>query len=238
MKAIILAAGRGRRMKALSLDRPKCLLRVNGTPIIEKIIDSLQKGGVNDIAIVTGYKKNLLEKYGDYHFYNKKWKGTNMVFSLLRASEWLDQSPCIVTYSDIYYESEPIKKLFQEKADISITYDINWLTQWTERFGNPLIDAETFKINKRNFLTEIGNKPDDVSDIEGQYMGILKFKPSGWALIKNILNLLDNQTLKKIDLTSLLMKCIEQKIKVKAIPISTNWREFDSMADFQNLNKI
>ena len=57
MKGIILAAGRGSRMASLSDEIPKCLLKVGGKPLIDRQIEALRKGGVEDISIVTGYRR-------------------------------------------------------------------------------------------------------------------------------------------------------------------------------------
>ena len=89
MKAIILAAGRGSRMGNLT-DENEGLLEVL-KPLIEHQIEALTKG-IEDIAIVTGYKSELLNCYGNYHFHNEEWAETNMVYSLLCAKEWLSMS--------------------------------------------------------------------------------------------------------------------------------------------------
>ncbi len=66
-------------------------------------------------------------------------------------------------------------------ADLAITYDENWRSLWESRFGNPLSDAETFRLdNEDRTLLEIGNKPKTIDEIEGQYMGLLRFTPKGW----------------------------------------------------------
>ena len=60
MKAIILAAGRGSRMKNLTDEKPKCLAKLRGKPLLEWQLTSLREAGIEDIAIVTGYKRELL----------------------------------------------------------------------------------------------------------------------------------------------------------------------------------
>ena len=60
MKAIILAAGRGSRMKHLTDEKPKCLAKLGGKLLIEWQLEALSAAGINEIAIVTGYKKELL----------------------------------------------------------------------------------------------------------------------------------------------------------------------------------
>ena len=65
MKAIILAAGRGSRMGQLTNDKPKCLLMINGKTLIELQITAITNAGIKDIAIVTGYKAEMLKSYGN-----------------------------------------------------------------------------------------------------------------------------------------------------------------------------
>ena len=74
-------------------------------------------------------------------------------FSLYQARDWLLSDDCIVAYSDIYTE-DSIVPLLNTQADISITYDPNWLDQWSKRFADPLEDAETFN-QENGWLTEI-----------------------------------------------------------------------------------
>mgnify|MGYP003993207777 FL=1 len=73
MKAIILAAGRGSRMGGLTEELPKCLVQLHGKTLLEWQIAALRRGGVEEIAIVTGYRRKQLAKYGLVEFYNERW---------------------------------------------------------------------------------------------------------------------------------------------------------------------
>ena len=115
MRAIILAAGRGTRMKHLSDDRPKCLLELHGKTLLNRQLEALRESDINDISIVTGYKREMLSGYGLKEFHNPRWAETNMVSSLVCASKWLKDESCIVTYSDIFYSSEAIKLLIKSQ---------------------------------------------------------------------------------------------------------------------------
>ena len=64
MRAIILAAGRGSRMQHLTNDKPKCLLEVNGKRLLEHQFEAITKAGIRSIAIVTGYKQELIKLPG------------------------------------------------------------------------------------------------------------------------------------------------------------------------------
>ena len=102
MKAIILAAGRGSRMKDLTEDKPKCLVKLHGKSLLDSQLQALSDAGIAEIAIVTGYKRELLANRGLFEFHNSRWAETNMVSSLACAQEWLETEPCIVSYSDIF----------------------------------------------------------------------------------------------------------------------------------------
>ncbi len=227
MRAIILAAGRGSRMGNLTDEKPKCLLEVYGKPLIEHQIEALTKGGIEEIALVTGYKRELLYSYGNYHFHNEEWAETNMVYSLLCAKEWLNMNDCIVSYADIYYTFEVIKDLVNCPDDIAISYDPNWLELWSKRFENPLDDAETFKINKGGYLLEIGQKPKTIEEIQGQYMGLLKFSSSFFSKIHK------SKFTRQISMTNFLSTIIKNGATIKCIKNNTIWNEFDSASDFQ-----
>ena len=89
MKAIILAAGRGSRMKNMTDDRPKCMVELRGKPLLEWQLTALHEAGISEIAIVTGYKRELLANRAPMEFHNPRWAETNMVSSLACAQEWL-----------------------------------------------------------------------------------------------------------------------------------------------------
>ena len=168
MKAIILAAGRGSRLPKKISKIPKSLLQINNKSIIERQIDIFKSHNINQIAIVTGFKRHLFKKFKLQEFYNKKWKTTNMVYSLSKAKRWLLNYECIVTYGDIIFEKKELKKIINSRHSLSILFDKNWKKLWKKRFNNPLSDAETFDFSKKKYLTEIGKKTNDYSKIKGQ----------------------------------------------------------------------
>jgi L-glutamine-phosphate cytidylyltransferase len=232
MKAIILAAGRGSRMKGLTESNPKCLVEVDGKPLLEHQLNALRGAGITDIAIVTGYKPEMLSFYKLTEFHNPRWSDTNMVSSLCCAQSWLQDSECIISYSDIFYDTSAITSLINIKSDIAITYDPNWLAIWKDRFDDPLSDAETFRINAKNELLEIGNHPHSVQEVEGQYMGLLKFTPKGWSCIEMLRQTLSPALQDKMHMTGTLQKIVESTIStIETVPYFGRWGEVDSEED-------
>lgn len=231
MKGLILAAGRGSRMGNLTEDRPKCLVPLRGKSLLDWQLAALRGGGVVRLAAVRGYRGERLEAYGFALFDNPRWRETNMVMSLACASEWLQDEPCIVSYSDIVYMPGSVRALADIDADIAITYDVNWLSLWSLRFDDVLGDAETFRIDSAGRVREIGQRAASVDEIQGQYMGLLRFTPRGWHTIQQVLAGLAHDVRDRLSMTELLQTLIRSGCDVIGVPISTPWGEVDSMED-------
>lgn len=86
MKAIILAAGLGTRLRPMTENTPKALVKVNQKPLVEYQIEFLKERGIDDIIIVVGYLKEqfdyLKEKYGVRLVFNDKYADYNNFYSL------------------------------------------------------------------------------------------------------------------------------------------------------------
>ena len=105
---------------------------------------------------------------------------------------------------------------------------------WSRRFGDPLLDAESFKLDEKGGLREIGFRPENLTQIEGQYMGLLRFTPNAWFEVKRIYSCLDAINKANIHLTEILQKIIEaERIKILALRYAGNWGEIDSQRDLE-----
>ena len=232
VRAIILAAGRGSRMESLTRDRPKCLVEVRGKPLLQWQLDALRGSGIEEIAIVTGYCRALVALPGLLEFYNPRWMEANMVVSLGCADEWLSKGPCVVTYSDIFYDASAVRSLRDCDAPLAVTYDPRWRALWERRFADPLTDAETLRLHPDGTLAEIGNRPTTLQPIEGQYMGVLRFEPAGWAEVARIRESLPPAERDRMDMTNALQRVIAaRRVAVTAVPYEGEWGEVDSPRD-------
>ena len=173
MRGIILAAGRGSRMGPFGDDRPKCLVELEGRPLIERQVAALRRGGVEQIGVVRGYRAELIDITRHHRFANERWAQTKMVISLAAAAAWLRSGTVIVSYGDIFYRNELVRGLASAPGQLVVAYDRDWRRLWTRRFACPLSDAETFRIDAAGQLLEIGGKTTRIEDIGGQYMGLL-----------------------------------------------------------------
>jgi len=118
MKAIILAAGKGTRMRELTNELPKPMLKVQGKPVLEHILQGIVAAGIHDIFIVTGFRAEVVEGYfGD----GSKWgariaygrqvvqDGTGKAPEV--AKEFVGDSPFLLTYGDILVKPDTYRQM-------------------------------------------------------------------------------------------------------------------------------
>ncbi len=239
MRAVILAAGRGSRMGQLSDDRPKCLVELEGKPLLERQVAALRRGGIDEIAVVCGYRAELIDCSGLSRFVNERWAETNMVASLEAAASWLRSGPVVVSYADIFYRGELVSGLAGAPGQLVVAYDRAWRRLWTRRFADPLEDAETFRINGAGELLEIGGKTTRIEDIQGQFMGLFKFTPEAWSAVEPLLSGLDSSIRNRLDVTGLLRRLLDEKnVIIGTFGTDGQWGEIDNPEDLKLYQKM
>lgn len=119
MKAIILAAGMGSRLKELTSNIPKCMIEVNGESLIKRLLKILIKYKVNDVVLVVGYKSEVLIDYISKleldikvtYIYNKEYNTTNNIYSLFLAKPEILKEDILLLESDLIFDEQVIEKL-------------------------------------------------------------------------------------------------------------------------------
>ncbi|MGE7958090.1 phosphocholine cytidylyltransferase family protein [Pseudomonas sp. NPDC089530] len=230
MQAVILAAGRGSRLKDLTAAQPKPLTRLAGRPLLEWQLLALEQAGVDAVHLVSGYCSEALDGYGQSRLYNPHWATSNMVRSLMRADALLSSGPTLVCYGDIVYRPDIVRDLMASPAPLSITYDRDWWELWSARFEAPLSDAESFR-QQDGQLLGIGERVARREEIEGQYMGLLKFTAEGWGQVKALLAGLSDPQIDKLDMTSLLRALLQAGTAIATVGIRGGWVEVDNQSD-------
>jgi choline kinase len=229
---IILAAGRGSRLGEITRDKPKCLTPLAGRPLLEWQLAALRSAGIERIAIVTGYRAELLQPFGTTLFHNPRWAETNMVASAACASDWLETGTTILSYSDIVYGPTVVRRLLAAQDDVVITYDRCWLPLWQLRFDDPLRDAETFRADHGRLLA-IGERPQTLDQVQGQYMGLIRFTPAGWQRARTAWQAEPPERRDRLDMTGLLRRMLERGERIGTVAIDGGWWEVDSGEDLQ-----
>ena len=243
---LILVAGRGQRLKPYTDKIPKFLLPINGKTIMDYQFNIYKQFDIRNISLVTGYMHNKFEIFNLDTYYNSSWENTNMIFSIECAKDMLHRDGnLIIIYSDIVFKKNVFEKLLFSEFDDVIIQDKNWKLLWEKRFDNPLHDAETLKLNKiGKKIVEIGKKPNNYSEIEGQYIGMTKLGKKGkievLKTLENYIGLnkpfMNNKIIEVCYMTDLLQYLIDKGFVLNYETIEGGWYEVDTLNDYNIFN--
>ena len=241
MRMIVLAAGQGTRLRPLTDDRPKCLVPLAGKPLLEWQIAAAHAEGIIDITVVGGYRADQLAKYPVNVVPNPRFETTNMVRSLFCARDNFGAG-FVMSYGDIVYSPAVLRRVLNSGEDIGVAVDQDWRGYWEERSDNPLNDAETLRIGADGGLTEIGQKPKSMEEIQAQYIGLVAFRAGGVKALTQAYDALEKsggnpfggaRSLDQLYMTDLLQGLIRQGVRLGAVPINRGWVEVDNPRDLE-----
>jgi choline kinase len=245
MKAVILAAGEGSRLRPLTQDRPKCLVELAGRSLLERQCAVLRRSGIRDVVVVAGYRAEQVRRTGVQVIVNPAYATTNMVASLFCARDTLlAGQDVLVCYGDIVFEERVIRALRSCPARVALAVNTDWLRLWRLRMADPLQDAETLRIARDGSVVEIGRKPRDLREIEAQYMGLIQFRadqlPEVVAFYDSLDRgqLYDGREFSAMFMTTFLQKLIDRGYRVQAVPQHGGWLEVDTLQDLALYEKL
>jgi len=245
MQVIVLAAGQGSRLRPLTNTKPKCMVELLGKPLLDYQLDAFEKYDLESVLIVGGYKYDKLETRGLPVVVNEKFAETNMVNTLFCAAEFItDGQDLLLAYGDIVYDEQVLETILADDSPCSVVIDKDWKRLWSLRMDNPLDDAETLKINKEGYISEIGKKPTSYAEIEGQYIGLIKIRAdyvnkfkAAWNEMESEI-ILDGQDKNNIYMTSFIQYLIDSGINFSPVYIKNGWVEIDTVEDLNAYEKL
>jgi len=136
MKAVILAAGQGTRIRSVHGEHPKCLIEVDNATILDHQLEALYNAGITDVAMVVGYEKEQIMNHlrsrqlsqgQRVHFIeNPAFAITNNIYSLWLALEWVRGDSFIVLNADVIFDADVLERSVQTNAPISMIVDPLW----------------------------------------------------------------------------------------------------------------
>jgi histidinol-phosphate/aromatic aminotransferase/cobyric acid decarboxylase-like protein/choline kinase len=159
MQAIILAAGMGKRLKDLTSEATKCMVKVNGVAMIDRMMGSLDKLGLSKIVVVVGYEGQKLMEYIDalgiatpvVYVENSIYNKTNNIYSLYLAKDYLLEEDTILLESDLVFEEGVLRKLVNHPYPSLVLVDK--FESWMDGTVVQLDGNDNIKsfVNKREF---------------------------------------------------------------------------------------
>jgi choline kinase len=172
MKAIILAAGQGTRIRSVHGEHPKCLIEVDETTILDHQLEALEMAGIDEVGIVVGYEKEQIIDHVRrktqsirqriLFIENPAFATTNNIYSLWVASEWLRGDGFIVLNADVIFDPEILDSAVRPYAPISMIVD-------------PLWRDETMKVVIEDDSVVRMSKRISKAEFSGTYIGITVF---------------------------------------------------------------
>jgi phosphoenolpyruvate phosphomutase len=240
MKAIIIAAGPGKRLGNHTYDKPKGLLKVGDKTILETQMEALRHHNVNDIVIVRGHMKERINFPDVKYCENNDYLNNNILQSLFCAESEINGA-FVFSYSDILYDKEIVRKLLEQKVDIELIVDVGWKKRYENRTLHPPSEAELVFV-KDGFITKIA-KGLDPDKSHGEFIGLAFFSEKGAKTLKTVFREVNKKfqnkqfhnavTIQKAYLTDMLQELIDRGHKVKNIDIDGGWHEIDTPQDLE-----
>lgn len=231
MKIILLAAGLGTRLKPLTDNCPKSLLKISDNiSVIERTIEMINNSCQCEIVVVTGYKQNkfeeVLSKYSNCTtVINPFYRVTNSIASLWFAREYLNDD-VIIYNSDVIIEEKLLKVILENNTDAAVFYDSS--------IG---MEADYKVVEQNGKVILMSNELDDFS---GEYVGITKFsKDSARHLKEKIENMIDDEHYIEWYETAIVEMIFENQFIVEAVDVAhMEWTEIDNINDLIKAKEI
>lgn len=246
MKAIIIAAGMGSRLIPLTNDKPKCMLELKGKTLLECQIDALRASGIDRIAVIKGYKKERINYPGLIYYINDNYQNNNILHSLFYAEKEMDDE-FIAVYSDIFYTKDIVKRLLDNKEDVSIVADIDWRGYYQGRTDHSISEAENVIFDADNNVVKIGKILPNKDDVHGEFIGMMKCTKKGALVFKRYFHRLKQiysgkpfqkaSIFGKAYLTDIFQDMVDFGVRINCVIIEKGWAEIDTVQDYERISK-
>lgn len=227
MKALLLAAGRGSRISRYLQGNPKCTVDICGTPLIKYTLSMLKAKGIKEIAIVTGYRHEVIEELiaedGVKVFYNPFYDVTNSIASAWFAKDFLCGDDVMIMNADVFCEES--------------VYDLILSIE-----KSPVMLADTTRKEEADYkfyfegerLIKYG-KDLEGDDISGEYVGIAKLQADFLPRFVNRLQEMINTQQHSVWWENVLYS-MTQETDILIHNVAGNfWAEVDYIEDYERI---
>ena len=242
-RAFVLAASRGAELGALTEDRPKCMVDVRGQPLLRRLISTFNEGGIRDITVVRGYRKEMVNLPSIQTVDNDIYASTGEAATLACVSARLE-GECLVSYGDILFRQHILDQLLAAEGDIVLVADALWRERGNgeQRARDLVACAAPFRTGYLDddpvSLVGIGPKlPEDSADAE--WIGLLKLSAAGTQAVRDELDAMSKDgTLGGASLTDLLDRLRLNGRKINVVYITGRWLDVNDDADLAEAQKF
>ena len=254
MKAIIVAAGRGRRLGVETDEIPKCMVKVGGRSILHWQLDALAAAGVDEVVIVRGYLGDRIAGPGGngpaLRFVdNPDWAQNNILASLFYAEAEM-RDGFLFSYSDIVFSPDHARRVAAADAPISLIVDRRWQDAYEGRTLHPVSEAELARVETRagaHFVTRVGKRQVVAAEAAGEFSGLARFAPAGAAALRDVWHAARAggleapfgaaAALRQAYLSDGLNAVAAHGVAMGAVLVDGGWREIDTEQDLASAEK-
>jgi glucose-1-phosphate thymidylyltransferase len=161
MQAVVLAAGKGTRLQPLTDDKPKVLVEVNGTPLIQDVFDNLLNAGATGLVVVVGYKaEQIIDRFGDEYegipiTYAHQREQLGLAHAILQAEPYIDDQFMLMLGDNVFRGNlaDVTNRQYENRADAAfLVEEVPY--EEASRYG--VLDT-----NEYGEVVEVVEKPDD-----------------------------------------------------------------------------
>ena len=238
MKAIILAAGVGSRIRPLTDNCPKSLLKIGGVTILERMLTNIQGCGINDVVFVLGYLQEQIEEFVKDVFpdinasfiVNARYAATNTGYSLMLTENFVKGSSFVKFDADVVFDKEILEQLIASDDRNCLCID-----------RNIQLDAEEIKVVvKENNLIVRASKAVPPMEAIGESIGVEKISSHTADLLFAELKAMMVQKQNHQEYyEGAYERLMERNIAFHALDITgLKWTEIDTKQDFVTAEKI
>lgn len=257
-RAILIAAGRGKRLGPHTEEVPKCMVEIGDKPILGHVWDALSSVGVDELVVIRGYRGDVLEQFvrslvPNVTFVdNTEWETNNVLLSMGKARAYFDR-PTYVTYSDIVFTPAVARAAASApvNVDIGLIIDRRFRDIYTGRTEHPLDEGEVSDLLPDGTVARVGKKALPPADAVGEYIGLARLSARGAATVGNTLDALAQRFAGREDepfqraaryrnayQTDLWQQLIDTGMPVHPIFIDGQWREIDTGQDLARAREL
>lgn len=243
VNVIFLAAGQGTRLRPYTETMPKGMVPLLDKPLIIRNMAEWEKIEKCSFHFVTGYCSQVIEELGHTTSHNPEFDQTNMVWSLACALDHINNLSSdfvYISYADIIVHNANLKMLVDAGEAFCVPIDLKWQDLWSLRMDDYSEDVETLMYDDIG-ITSIGQKPLSPDQVQGQYIGLMKFKRE--LLVEMLSQYLTwvhdaagdqaQQERKNIYMTDFIQNYIDNEGVVTPIFINGGWLEVDTIEDLK-----
>ena len=235
VKALVLAATRGNFGKLVE-DRPKCMLRLRGKPILTWQIEKFNRRGIKEIAVVRGYAKEKVDLPGLRYFDNDEYESTGQLFSIYQAREMLEGT-LVIAYGDIVFDDAILLELLSKEFDVAIAADASFRLHDRDGKTRNLVSTSggisPLPGEDGCRLIKVGPTVAR-EEASGEWVGLLVIRGQGTAAVAALLDELaeqDPETLRTAGLVDLVTLLMARGQEVNVRHIYGHWRDLNDVRE-------